>query len=61
MRRHIMYPDFYVYKYISEHSYPLDEKLLSRRGGWGAKTGSDMDRHFFNKAKVIEVKKIVKK
>ena len=56
-----MYPDFYVYKYRLEHSHPLDEKLLSRRGGWGAKTGPDMDRHFFNKARVIEVKNIVKK
>lgn len=56
-----MYPDFYVYKYRLEHSHPLDPKYLSKRSAWGSKTGPDMDRHFFNKVREIEVKNIVKK
>lgn len=60
MRRHIMLPDFYVHKYRLEHAHELDEKLLPRRGNWGRGAGPDMDRHFFNKAREIEYKNIIK-
>ena len=56
-----MSAEFYVYKYRLEHTHILDEKLLPRRGNWGRGGGPDMDRHFYNKAKEIECKNIVKK